>query len=698
MGIFNFFKRNKQKDFQQQFNQVMNEYKNFVEENKSKTLDENTSEKYYDDIFDEVMLSSGFFYPHKSQNIDDIEFMVIPPDTQFANENSQRGQIGLFVYLWLRNVSKQNIVFHNHLLSLFIESPQLSIEEHLNYIQSIIKNDSLTQIIRDTKILQAISIRIRAYCVIIERLTNSLLKFYVEHEDDCVRCLLQIDKEYSPTERIENVSGLSIQNIEYIFIRDMLSGKDLTKEKNDGSQIVAHNCSPEYSDNKLDNALFVEMNKPMLNRETIRLLVSQGANINAYDRKGYDVFQNLLFSQTFRDSDEEDFEINLDDIQFVLDLGIDVNNPIKSKGQEGYNCLFIAVHSEGNVKKHTTTFALIEMLLKAGADPNMQHYDDESILDATISRGGHYDHKQKEWIDDGSMDDVIELLEKYGAKTDENTLTDIQIQKIRKCIDIANEYLTEEGYEPKDYSLNECYDLISLWEEKGLSPFFHWSGPTGGGCSGFREQIRIECIAEWYRVLTNQEISIDILQHYIGKLSGGMYEEQISTKLLDNFNFSLSEISKEKEQPLIKIDNSKPSLFTDENGEPSILKHDCPIDRIGKEMTKEEMHHFAVELLSNLYKKAGMTMVNVNRHYDRKFPSLVMKSKNGKLYYVIIETASYPQKAEYSCDFPEMKEYAKKHNATPTFAGVSFMNASRELENLLCGDKYFVDFKGLKTI
>jgi hypothetical protein len=144
--------------------------------------------------------------------------------------------------------------------------------------------------------------------------------------------------------------------------------------------------------------------------------------------------------------------------------------------------------------------------------------------------------------------------------------------------------------------------------------------------------------------------------------------------------------------------NNKVSSFITANGEPQIVTHICLPERVGREMTKEELHHFAVDVLSNLYEKAGMTIVNVNRHYDRKFPNLVIKSKNGKLYYAIIETACYPQKAEYTCDFPEMKEYAKKHNAIPTFAGVSFMNASREWDRLVCGDEYFVDFKGLETI
>jgi hypothetical protein len=228
MGLFNFFKKGKQEKFQQKFDDIMKEYTSFVEEQKSKVLNcEDTTGEYYNKIFDDLMQSSGFFYPRKSNDTDEIEFLVIPPDVKYAKNDSQTGQIGMYVFLWLRNISSQNNNLHNHFLSLYFDNKQMSIEEHLNYIQSIIKNDSLTQIIRDTKIMQAISIRLRAYFTIIEKLTETLLTFYVEHENDCVRILLQINKEYSPTKQIKNTDTLTIQDIERIFIRDMLSGKEL---------------------------------------------------------------------------------------------------------------------------------------------------------------------------------------------------------------------------------------------------------------------------------------------------------------------------------------------------------------------------------------------------------------------------------------------------------------------------------------
>jgi hypothetical protein len=47
-----------------------------------------------------------------------------------------------------------------------------------------------------------------------------------------------------------------------------------------------------------------------------------------------------------------------------------------------------------------------------------------------------------------------------------------------------------------------------------------------------------------------------------------------------------------------------------------------------------------------------------------------------------------------------MKGYAKEHNATPTFAGMSFLNIDRGMDNskMICGDSYIVAFKGLEAI
>ena len=402
---------------------------------------------------------------------------------------------------------------------------------------------------------------------------------------------------------------------------------------------------------------------------------------------------------------------------------------------------------------------------------------------------------------------------------------DIDISKIKRCIDVANDYLQKNDYDTKDYLIDDCYDLVSLWKKKGLPEQIHLNfGPQGGGFCGFDEETSMECLSKWHKILTGKEIPISQQKYYLDNYIGGLTSGcRATNKLLQDINFNLYEIAKQKDtnqddydliytffsntseytkfltsqkslsiasddgtcmatlskngnyfiyrldwvkdgknigdyvipfsatqdnidkfnqgckvmaerlalyiktnnakivpinppafgdltytekkktdtKPIeTKVKSTNSSNFVDENGEPMVLKHNCLPERVGKEMTKEELHKFAVELLSNLYENAGMTMINVNRNYHREYPNIVMKSRNEKLYYVIIETACYPQRAEslYSADFSEMKQYAKEFNATPIFAGMSFMNASREPDKLICGDNYYVAFKGLEAI
>ncbi len=141
--------------------------------------------------------------------------------------------------------------------------------------------------------------------------------------------------------------------------------------------------------------------------------------------------------------------------------------------------------------------------------------------------------------------------------------------------------------------------------------------------------------------------------------------------------------------------------FTDENGEPSVVYHSTTQEREGHPMSKEELHRFAVEILANLYQSEGMEIININRIIGKEYPQFVMKSRNGKVYYVVVETAVFPTRPDtlFSNNYQDILDLAKTYNALPVFAGISFANATREDMNMLfCGDGYFVAFKGLEHL
>lgn len=76
-----------------------------------------------------------------------------------------------------------------------------------------------------------------------------------------------------------------------------------------------------------------------------------------------------------------------------------------------------------------------------------------------------------------------------------------------------------------------------------------------------------------------------------------------------------------------------------------------------------------------------------------------MESKNGKIYYVVIATAIYPNdpsnlpKDKYS----EIIKLAHQYNAIPVLAGLGFANAS-DFSNAICGANYYISFKGLQQL
>lgn len=60
--------------------------------------------------------------------------------------------------------------------------------------------------------------------------------------------------------------------------------------------------------------------------------------------------------------------------------------------------------------------------------------------------------------------------------------------------------------------------------------------------------------------------------------------------------------------------------FTDENGEPKLIKHNCLPDRVGKPISEKELHIFGIELLTALYESEGIIIKDVNRVEGVEYP------------------------------------------------------------------------------
>ena len=179
-----------------------------------------------------------------------------------------------------------------------------------------------------------------------------------------------------------------------------------------------------WTKNKLDNSLFAAIAKDNPDEKKIRDLISKGANINAVCKTGDSVIMNAISNVRFG--------LDLKFIKLLIDLGANLNYT-----EDGFNCLFIA--------SLTWNVELVEMLLKAGADPNCVSIDPcESLLDWAEFDQWYNENEEFEGAE--PMAKIVQLLKNYGAKP----ISEISAEKLEMFLKI---YAT---------------DSIALYTAKGI--------------------------------------------------------------------------------------------------------------------------------------------------------------------------------------------------------------------------------------
>ena len=165
-----------------------------------------------------------------------------------------------------------------------------------------------------------------------------------------------------------------------------------------------------YTENPLDNQLFVEFSKPVVDKNKVRSLIVQGADINALDGGGCNLLWNYIFDreEDWRWRENFDADIDLDEIHFLIDLGINVDYIY-----DGHSCLHLTVKA----KDYETT----KLLLDAGANPNCIGMDG-SLLDFATDELEYHDFKKKEWVKDEEAERIWDLLADYGAEYSEDLI------------------------------------------------------------------------------------------------------------------------------------------------------------------------------------------------------------------------------------------------------------------------------------
>jgi hypothetical protein len=165
-----------------------------------------------------------------------------------------------------------------------------------------------------------------------------------------------------------------------------------------------------YTENELDNALFVEVNKMPQDIRVVRALIKEGANVNALHTcsEWEHVKEESVLMSILRYISRGDKYPNRETVKTLLDAGANPN--YQGCGNYTIACLCF-----------TGRYDLVELLLKAGADPNVQASDDEASTMLNLEETDEWfeQYHNDEEFDPKHVEDLhhtVHILRQYGAR------------------------------------------------------------------------------------------------------------------------------------------------------------------------------------------------------------------------------------------------------------------------------------------
>lgn len=119
---------------------------------------------------------------------------------------------------------------------------------------------------------------------------------------------------------------------------------------------------------------------------------------------------------------------------------------------------------------------------------------------------------------------------------------------------------------------------------------------------------------------------------------------------------------------------------------------------MSKELTKQQLHNLAMNIVGEDMKAQGFEFLGVNSKIgkDPQFVGL----KNKDLHFVIVRQVSHPKDAHsYDPVFMQtIKEHALKFEAKTYYAGVGLGHGSDYGKPVINGEEYTQVYKGLQEI
>ncbi|MBT8290223.1 MAG: Na(+)-translocating NADH-quinone reductase subunit F [Muriicola sp.] len=117
-----------------------------------------------------------------------------------------------------------------------------------------------------------------------------------------------------------------------------------------------------------------------------------------------------------------------------------------------------------------------------------------------------------------------------------------------------------------------------------------------------------------------------------------------------------------------------------------------------KELTEQELHNLAMNIVGKELEAEGFEFMGVNSKL-RKNPQFVCL-KDKELHFIVVRNIPYPENpSEYDKDLmASVKEHALKFEARTYYAGVGISNAANRDHPVLLNQEYMVHYEGLIEI
>lgn len=117
-----------------------------------------------------------------------------------------------------------------------------------------------------------------------------------------------------------------------------------------------------------------------------------------------------------------------------------------------------------------------------------------------------------------------------------------------------------------------------------------------------------------------------------------------------------------------------------------------------RELTKQELHNLAMNIVGRQLEQEGFEFMTVNSK-PKKNPQFVCL-KNKVLHFIIVRHVAYPDNPnKYDEELlQKMKTHAAKFQGRTFFAGVGLSNAQDQNLPVYLNEDYFVDYQGLIEI